>query len=138
MAKRDRAVAVVVRDQQVLVVGRYRDGVSYAVLPGGGIEAGETAETAAARELREETGLAGRIADLLWVRDDGGRHATYFRVDDVRGTPVLGGPERERSSADNQYVLRWVGIEDLTDLDLRPTGIASLIRELLTSDRNLY
>jgi hypothetical protein len=49
-----------------------------------------------------------------------------------------GGPERERSSADNQYVLRWVGIEDLTDLDLRPAGIAPLIRELLTSDRNLY
>jgi 8-oxo-dGTP pyrophosphatase MutT (NUDIX family) len=135
VAKLDRAVAVVVRNHQVLVVGRCRDGVSYAVLPGGGIEAGETAETAVARELQEETGLAGRIADLLWVRDDGGRRATYFWVDDVGGTPVLGGPERERSSSDNQYVLRWVGVEDLADLDLRPTEVAPLIRELLTSIR---
>jgi 8-oxo-dGTP diphosphatase len=37
-----RAVAVAVRDREVLVVLRHRDDRSYAVLPGGGLEAGET------------------------------------------------------------------------------------------------
>ena len=36
-------------------------------LPGGGIDFGEHPEAGAIRELREETGLAGRIEELLAV-----------------------------------------------------------------------
>jgi 8-oxo-dGTP diphosphatase len=136
MVPLDRAVAVIIRDQRVLVVRRYRSGMSYAVLPGGGIESGETAQAAVERETREETGLIGRVADLLWVRDDGGRRATYFRIEAIQGTPLLGGPERERSSPDNQYGLRWLGVDDLPSTDLRPPEIAPLVMGLLASTQN--
>ena len=46
-----RAVAVVVRDGRVLVVKRHYAGRDYAVLPGGGLEPGESFEAAAEREL---------------------------------------------------------------------------------------
>ena len=60
---RRRASVVTVRDGRLLAV-RLRDpstGVVEAYLPGGAIEAGETAAAAAARETREETGYAAVI-----------------------------------------------------------------------------
>jgi 8-oxo-dGTP pyrophosphatase MutT (NUDIX family) len=45
---RPRAVAVVTRDHEVLVIKRYYDKRDYAVLPGGSVEPGETFEEAKA------------------------------------------------------------------------------------------
>ena len=42
--------------------------------PGGGLEAAETYEEAALRELREETGLASALSPCLWLRE----HTWYF------------------------------------------------------------
>jgi ADP-ribose pyrophosphatase YjhB (NUDIX family) len=90
---------VLFRGEAVLLVERAR-GPSEGLwsLPGGSIEAGETAEDAARREAREETGLVAHISGLAGVydiidRDEAGTvvlHyviATYFgRADD--GEPV--------------------------------------------------
>jgi ADP-ribose pyrophosphatase YjhB (NUDIX family) len=43
------------------------DAVGHWTLPGGGVEFGEDPGAAALRELEEETGLTGRIVELLGV-----------------------------------------------------------------------
>ena len=76
---RDRAVCVAFRDDSVLVVGRHKDGRSYCVLPGGGVEPGEEPQAAVLRELAEETGLTGALQRHLWTIEHHDRRAHSSR-----------------------------------------------------------
>ncbi len=60
-------VAVDSKDRMVLVKRSVEPKKGFWCLPGGFIELGETPEQAALRELKEETGLSGRINMLLGV-----------------------------------------------------------------------
>lgn len=94
------AVSVAVhRDGLFLLVRRGRDpGKGFWAFPGGRIEAGETAEEAARRELAEETGLTAqalvvhKVVDLASTRD--GRPVQYrltvFSAEDVEGDAAAG------------------------------------------------
>lgn len=64
----NRACAAVLRGSSILMVHHVHDGRDYWTLPGGGVEAGETAAEAAVRELMEETGLAGTPVSRLYQR----------------------------------------------------------------------
>jgi 8-oxo-dGTP diphosphatase len=62
-------------------------------LPGGFIEAGESAAAAARRELREETGLEGELVELFHVysnpaRDPRGPTLGVVFIGRARGTPT--------------------------------------------------
>jgi ADP-ribose pyrophosphatase YjhB (NUDIX family) len=92
-ATKPRAAAVVVNVDQVLVTKRHKRGRDYAVLPGGGIEEGETAPEAALRELYEETTPVAEIDRLLWTGRHNDRPAWYFLMTAVRGRAELSGPQ---------------------------------------------
>ena len=75
---RQRATAIVERDGCILVV---RDKFRPAfMLPGGGIDEGESPEVAVARELQEETTLTATAIRYLFTHDGKYNHHHVFSV----------------------------------------------------------
>ena len=100
---RQRATAIVVRDGRILVV---RDQFRPAfMLPGGGIDDGESPEAAVVRELEEETTLTPTDTKYLFTHDGKYNHHHVFRVEadgdvDISHDPLVvefawwdGGPD---------------------------------------------
>lgn len=126
----ERAVAVVVHDGRLLVVRRTRAGrTPYAVLPGGGVEPGETPAEACLRELSEETGLAGHVVAALGTLEHADRIAHYLHVEPADPAVGLriGGPEAARQSGADRHEPAWVGLDELDRIDLQPAEVRSLV-----------
>ena len=124
-AHRQTARAVVVHEGRLLVIMRRRQGVHYAVLPGGAIEAGESGAEACVRELWEETGLHGKVRQRL--HDSGTDDVTYFELV-ASGIPTLGYPERDRLSAMNVYAPCWVSLDEISRIGLVPATALEAVR----------
>ena len=75
---RDRATCVLIRDGKLLLVAIHT--LKY-LLPGGGVDPGETIEAAAVRELREETGLVATCTEYLYEFETASNRHHVFAVE---------------------------------------------------------
>ncbi|MDO4870362.1 MAG: NUDIX hydrolase [Bacillota bacterium] len=119
-------VRVILLDEEgrMLLVRQNHGGKNIWMVPGGGIEEGESAVDAAVREVQEETELDIEISRLLWhveeVSDRGQRFVNFFlgELKSGTGNMKLG---YDPELAENEQVLREVRFmskEEMADLEV--------------------
>lgn len=130
---RVRARVVIVDGERVALIRRVRSGRTYYLFPGGGVEAGETPEQAAAREAREELGVDVEIGPSVFEDSYGGTRFVYYDAQIVGGEFGTGlWPDHaERSVAESKragtYEPVWVPLDRLRGLDVRPPTLAAML-----------
>lgn len=115
---RIRVAACLTKDDRILLVEHAKKDRRYWLLPGGGLEEGETLHDAVKRELMEETGLAievGRLIIVCEVIEPAGRHiVNLVFAGQVTGGKLAVGADRYLVDA------RWRERDELSTLESYP------------------
>lgn len=119
---RRRAGVIVWSGDEILLIQRIKGDRQYWVIPGGGIDAGETSLEAACRELREELELVVQQDQLRLICQitSQGNDETYYQIEIEKKEFVIHGEEKERSNEKNVYIPTWIRKDELQELDLKP------------------
>ena len=116
--------AVIIENNKVLTLFRRKisDGKTkeYYVIPGGGVEAGESLEETVKRELFEELSLNVEVKKFLGKKlsEDKSSESNYFECKIISGSPKLSGPELLKNCKENYYEPVWLDISKLDSFDL--------------------
>lgn len=121
--------ASVWRNGKVLLVQRAKAPFGLWAFPGGHLEAGETLERAAARELREETGLTAEFKGLVGLyevirRTEAGLLSVHYVIACYWG---LAGPE-EPVAASDAAATAWADPDQLSGFTLAPNMADAIAR----------
>lgn len=130
-----RAVAIVIKQDKLLVMFRRNEGKEYFTLPGGGIEPNESAEQATVREIEEETTLKVKVERQLYEHHyDDNSNQYFFLCKYISGQPKLSknAPER-KDSIKNVYKPMWLSLDKIKNTLLYPLEIRDwIIQDLET------
>lgn len=136
-----RAVAIVIKENQILLMHRISGGKEYYVFPGGSVEGGESPEQAVVREIQEEATLEVNVDKLLYhLTYDTGEQQYFYLCSYVSGTPKLGeGNEMEAMKTGTEHGAQffepvWFDANKLQPLLLYPLEIKDLLIEDVSSD----
>lgn len=116
---RIRVAAIIVQGDRILLAQHEKDGRRYWLLPGGGLDHGESLPEALTRELLEEAGVHIRVGDLVFANDtiapDRDRHIVhlYFSAE-ITGGEIRTGPDPRLAG------VQFVPFRDLWALLLYP------------------
>jgi len=135
---RTRAGIVLIEDNKVALIERHRGGLDYFVFPGGGMDEGETPESAALRETMEELGLEVAIKQKLMIIHFDQSTQIYYLVERVSGEFGTGTGEEFTASDPNDpqagiYIPLWMPLDEIPQHEkIHPVDLAKLVMKATT------
>ena len=131
---RIRAGIVLIQDGKVALIERHRAGLDYFVVPGGGVDEGESPEQAAVRETMEELGIKVDIKQKVAEIQFGQKSRQVYFLAEQTGGEFGTGAGEEYTDADPDdsdegiYIPIWMPIAELLfHRDIYPAEVARLV-----------
>ncbi|PKM91958.1 MAG: hypothetical protein CVU81_03100 [Euryarchaeota archaeon HGW-Euryarchaeota-1] len=129
-----RTAAIIFYKGKLITTKMKKDGKTYYVLPGGGVEGNETIFDALKREVDEEVNLKVKKLKLVYIKElnlkieGGGRGVEfYFFVEEYEGVPTKGfDPEEKDSSLEG---LGFINIDDLKNTTFHPEQLVKFLEK---------
>ena len=127
MKIKPRSAVLIVKHGQLLLIKRTKTGQpAYYVLPGGGIEAGESPEQAGIRELREELGVDITVENV--VKDEQTlERDTWIVTASLKDGSEPNWQEKHKQTPDNRYEVVWIPVLRLAEIQIFPVGVTGLV-----------
>ena len=129
---RHRAAAIILREDNLLVMKRDKHGEKYYSFPGGGIERGETPIQTVSREIKEETCLEVEVGPEIYRHTyENGEKQYYFLCKYISGTPKFtpGINELVSNKTGDLHELVWLPMQKLPETLLYPLEIRDWLIE---------
>jgi 8-oxo-dGTP pyrophosphatase MutT (NUDIX family) len=129
----DRAIAIVLKGNQVLMLWRFFNEKEYYVFPGGTQEEGEDIVMTLKREVYEELNLnIKKIFEFVHQHQNGDgsfspRTEHYFLINKFEGDIKMGAPELFKQNRHNIYRPEWIDLHS-NNVDYEPSEIFEIIK----------
>ncbi|MGY2614403.1 NUDIX hydrolase [Bacillus pretiosus] len=123
---RNRGGAIIVQEGKIALIKRIREGETYYVFPGGGIEEGETAEEATKREIYEELGVHIKVEHLIAKVEYKGTEY-YFNAHIIDGVFGSGKAEEFKLKDRGSYIPLGLPMHELEKVSIKPYEVVGSI-----------
>lgn len=127
-----RASAIIIQDNQILLIHRKREGKEYWITPGGTVEDDETPEQAVMREVKEETSLTATVIAQSFTFEADDRTQLHFICSVDSKNVMLGGPEALKNNPSNWYRPEWVPLDQIKYINMVPEEVKIQLLKLIT------
>jgi len=134
----NRASAIIISKRHILLIHRIRFSREYFVFPGGHIEEGESAKEACIREVLEETGLQTAWLQPAFEYATSMKMDHYFFVKIYPGNMMLGGPEAQKQSEKNRYLLEWIPLVQVNQFNLQPEAVRDALAMVIALNGPIF
>ena len=140
---RQAARAIVVKDNQLLVMRRQKFGQEYDTLPGGNVSISASAEESLVKELFEEASISVSNPRLVFIEHAGDPYGDQliYKCDYESGEPAVqpGSDEAKLNEmGQNIHTPLWVPLDKLAAGDALPFRSERLKQHILDAEVNGY